>query len=60
MSIFHMILKDRPFVMFVVSLVLAFLSLVFSEFWMLAVSVIIGFVAHFLEKREGKNAKDSA
>ena len=58
MSIFHMMLKDRPFVMFVVSLVLAFLSLVFSEFWMLAVSVIIGFVAHFLEKREGKNAKD--
>ena len=58
MSIFHMILKDRPFMMFVVSLVLAFLSLVTSEFWMLAVSVIIGFVAHFLEKKEEKNAKD--
>ena len=53
-----MILKDRPFMMFVASLVLAFLSLVFSEFWMLAVSVIIGFVAHFLEKKEEKNAKN--
>ena len=55
-----MMLKDRPFVMFVISLVLAFLSLVLGEFWMLAVSVIIGFVAHFLEKKEAKNEKDSS
>ena len=52
MSIFQDMLSDRPFVLYVVSFVLAFCSLVFSTAWLIIPMLGTAMLANYLSKKE--------
>ena len=58
MSVFNLMLQDRPFVLFVIALILGFCSLVFGNIWLLVAAVAFGAYAHYTEKKEVKNGQD--
>ena len=60
MSFITDIAKDRPFVLFVLALILGACSLIFGNIWFLVAALAAGGYAHYSEKKEIKNAKDSS